>query len=85
MKEYVFKPQGVCSKQVRFVLNDGKIDNVEFTGGCHGNLKSIAALVKGMKAEDVIERLSGITCGFKKTSCGDQFSIALKEALSKAD
>ncbi|MBR6701045.1 MAG: TIGR03905 family TSCPD domain-containing protein [Firmicutes bacterium] len=85
MKEYIFKPQGVCSRQIRFVLEDDIISNVEFTGGCHGNLKSIASLVKGMKAEDVIEKLSGITCGFKKTSCGDQFSLALKEALSKSE
>lgn len=84
MKEYTFAPKGVCSKQIKFVLDNNIIQNVEFTGGCHGNLKSIASLVKGMEAETVIEKLSGITCGFKKTSCGDQFSIALHEALSKA-
>ena len=85
MKEYIFKPHGVCARQIIFELDDDKIGNVQFIGGCNGNLKAIASLVKGMKAEEAIEKLSGITCGFKKTSCGDQFSAALKAALSEKD
>ena len=85
MKDYVFSTNGVCAKQIRFTLDEDRVANVEFLGGCNGNLKAIASLVSGMKADDVIDKLSGITCGFKKTSCGDQFSQALKAALSKSE
>lgn len=76
----VFKTRGTCASQISFDLVDGTIHNVKFTGGCNGNLKGIAALVEGMKAEDVIPRLEGLTCGFKATSCPDQFAKALREA-----
>ena len=76
----VFKTRGTCSSQISFDLVDGTIHNVKFTGGCNGNLKGIASLVEGMKAEDVIPRLEGITCGFKVTSCPDQLAKALREA-----
>ncbi|WP_243546962.1 TIGR03905 family TSCPD domain-containing protein [Pseudodesulfovibrio tunisiensis] len=77
-----FTPKGVCSKLIRFAVEDGKVRNVAFTGGCDGNLKGIAKLVEGMDAEEVIEKLQGITCGKKATSCPDQFSIALREYLN---
>ena len=78
----VYKTKGTCASQISFDLVDGIIHNVKFTGGCNGNLKGIAALVEGMKAEDAIPRLEGITCGFKATSCPDQLSKALREALN---
>ena len=80
--EYSYKTKGTCSTQIDFELNGDIVSNVRFTGGCNGNLKGIGALVEGMKPEDVIERLEGTTCGFKSTSCPDQLSKALKEALN---
>lgn len=79
---YEYPQQLVCSSKVAFDLNDGIVSNVVFTGGCNGNLKAIAKLVEGKKAEEVIAVLEGNTCGFKPTSCADQFSKALKKALA---
>ena len=79
--EYPVK--GVCSRLVKFDLNDGRVYNVEFLGGCNGNLKGIAKLVEGMEVQDVINRLKGTTCGFKNTSCPDQFAHALEQAISE--
>lgn len=79
---YTYKTHGTCSRQITFEIEDGVVKNVEFFGGCNGNLKGISALVEGMKPEDVIERFSGIKCGFKRTSCPDQFALALSEALA---
>lgn len=76
---YEFRPRGVCSQKITLEVEDGKVKNVKFTGGCHGNLQGIAKLVEGMAVEDVIDRLSGIRCGFKPTSCPDQLAQALKE------
>ena len=81
---YKFKNSGVCSSMVEFDLNDGIVSNVRYTGGCNGNLKGIAAMAEGMKAEDVIKRLEGIKCGFKNTSCPDQLAKALRTALEQA-
>ena len=81
--QYEYKTKGTCSQRIFFDIEDGKVYNVKFIGGCDGNLKGICSLVNGMKAEDVIERLQGITCGRKSTSCPDQFALALKEALEK--
>lgn len=78
--EYRYKTSGTCSREIIFEIEDGILKNVEFIGGCNGNLKGIGALVEGMEVEDVIERLEGITCGFKSTSCPDQLAQALKEA-----
>jgi len=79
--EYPVK--GVCSRLVKFDLRDNRVYNVEFLGGCNGNLKGIAKLVEGMEAQDAINRLKGTTCGFKNTSCPDQFARALELALSE--
>lgn len=76
-----YKTKGVCSKQINFDLVDGKLHNVSFVGGCNGNLKGICSLVEGQDAKEVIQRLDGIRCGFKNTSCPDQLAQALKEAL----
>ena len=81
--KYNYKTKGTCSRSIQFELNDGFISNVSFEGGCNGNLKGIAALAEGKKADEVIETLSGIRCGFKSTSCPDQFAMALEEALKE--
>ena len=77
-----FLPRGVCSRQIDIDLEDGVIKKVNFIGGCNGNLKGISSLVIGMKATDAIERLKGIRCGSKSTSCPDQLARALEEAIS---
>lgn len=76
-----YTTRGTCSRAITFELEDGIIRNVQFEGGCNGNLKGLGALVEGQRAEDVIPRLEGITCGFKPTSCPDQLAQALKQAL----
>ena len=81
--KHTYRTSGTCSRAITFDLEDGKISNVEFQGGCNGNLKGVAALVEGMEAAEAIKRLKGITCGFKSTSCPDQLSKALEEALEK--
>lgn len=80
---YSYRPQGTCSKLMTFELEDGVIKNLEVIGGCSGNLQGMAKLVEGMRAEDAIEKLRGIRCGFKPTSCPDQLAIALEQALAK--
>lgn len=76
---YSYKTNGTCSRQIDFEVENGIVTEVSFMGGCNGNLKGISALVNGMKVEDVIDRLSGIRCGFKNTSCPDQFAKALSQ------
>ena len=78
-----FKTKGTCSTQIVLDIEDGILKNVAFTGGCNGNLQGIAALVKGMDARAAAEKLRGITCGFRKTSCPDQLSQAIEEALAQ--
>ena len=80
---YQYKTKGTCSQMIYFDLEDGKVRNVQFLGGCNGNLKGIGQLVEGMNVDDVIARLEGTTCGMKRTSCPDQLAKALKEALNK--
>lgn len=82
--KYSYRTMGTCSSRIDFELEDGILKNVQFTGGCNGNLKGIASLVEGMKAEDVIKKLAGTKCGFKQTSCPDQLANALKAALQEA-
>ena len=77
---YQYKTKGTCSQMIYFDLEDGKVKNVQFVGGCNGNLKGIGQLVEGMNVDDVIARLEGTTCGMKRTSCPDQLAKALKEA-----
>lgn len=74
---------GVCSVFIDITVEDGIVQEVYFEGGCNGNLQGISMLVKGMKVDDVIERLEGIHCGGKITSCPDQFVRALKELKSR--
>ena len=76
---FTYQPQGVCSRHFTIQLEEGVIRSVEVTGGCDGNLKGIASLLRGMKIEDAIERMSGVTCGSKPTSCPDQIARALRQ------
>ncbi len=78
---YTYRPKGVCSSKITFDLNDGVVGDVQFEGGCNGNLKAIALLVDGMKAQDLIDKLKGNTCGFRATSCADQLATAVLEAI----
>ena len=81
--QYEYKTKGTCSQRILFNIEDGKVTNVQFVGGCHGNLQGIAKLVEGMDVDEVISRLEGIRCGMKPTSCPDQLSKALKEAIAQ--
>ncbi|MDE7337439.1 MAG: TIGR03905 family TSCPD domain-containing protein, partial [Clostridia bacterium] len=71
---YNYKPRGVCSQNIQFDIEDGIVKNVKYLGGCNGNLQGIGKLVEGMKVEEVIERLEGVKCGIKSTSCPDQLA-----------
>ena len=79
---YEYTTKGTCSRQILFDIEDGKVKNVQYIGGCNGNLKGIGKLVEGMDAHEVIARLEGTTCGMKNTSCPDQLAKALKQALN---
>ncbi len=80
---YKYKTRGTCSSVIEIELDGDVIESVKFYGGCDGNLKGISKLVKGMKAQDVIDLLEGTRCGFKNTSCPDQLAKALKQALNE--
>lgn len=81
--EYRYKTKGVCSTEIIFDIDEETkvINDLKVINGCNGNLKGISALVKGMKIEDIISKLEGITCGYRNTSCPDQIAMALKEYL----
>lgn len=79
MANLTYYTQGTCSTQIDIVTNGDIIENVAYYGGCNGNLQGISILVKGMKIDDAIKKLEGITCGFKSTSCPDQLAKALKQ------
>lgn len=76
---YTYNPTGVCSKQITFEIEDNKLKNISFVGGCDGNLKGISSLVEGMDIDAVIKKLRGINCRGKGTSCPDQLAKALEE------
>ena len=79
MEHISYTPKHVCSRKIDIDVEDGVITAVKFTGGCAGNTQGVAALIRGMRVEDAIARLSGIRCGFKSTSCPDQLATALRE------
>ena len=83
--KYTFRPRGVCSQQVSLDLEDGIIKNLEFYGGCHGNLQALSRLLEGMPVSFAIERLKGIKCGYKMTSCADQLIRGIENALNMAE
>ena len=78
--KYTYSTNGVCSREIEFEINGDIITNVKFYGGCNGNLKAISKLVEGMTVEQIEEKLKGNTCGFRGTSCADQFAIAVRKA-----
>ena len=78
--EYTYKPSQVCSTQIKFRLEDGRVHDVRFTGGCNGNLKAIGILVEGMPAEELVAKLLGNSCGGRPTSCADQLARAVQAA-----
>ena len=82
-REITFRTQGGCSRNIHITLEGDVVRGVEFENGCDGNGQGIARLVEGMKAADVIERLHGIRCDFKQTSCPDQLAKALEQALAE--
>ncbi len=80
---YSYRPRGVCSRSLTFEIDDDNtLHNVEFIGGCNGNLKGIAYLVEGMDVQEVIDKLGGINCGYKNTSCPDQLAEAIRACLN---
>lgn len=79
--KYQYTPQGTCSRLIDIEMDGDRIADIRFTGGCNGNLQGIAAMARGLKAAEVIERLQGIKCGNKSTSCPDQLAKALRELL----
>ncbi len=83
MKHYEYITKGVCSRKIDFDMEDGIIKNVSFLGGCNGNTQGICKLVEGMKAEEVAERLKGLNCNGKGTSCPDQLAIAITKAINE--
>ena len=83
--QFEYKTKGTCSQYIQFDIEDGKVKNVQYIGGCNGNLKGIGALVEGMNIDDVIARVDGIRCGGKETSCPDQLATALKRAKAKLE
>ncbi len=80
--KYTYIPKGVCSSIIEFEIEENILHNVKYTGGCNGNLQAVGRLVEGMNVNDVIDRLEGIHCGFKNTSCADQLVAGLKKALA---
>ena len=83
MENISYITKGVCSRKIDIQVEDGIITSVKFIGGCAGNTQGVAALIKGMSLDEAIERLSGIRCGFKPTSCPDQLALAREEALKQ--
>lgn len=81
-KGEVFIPEGVCAKEISFDIEEGKLRNLNFVGGCQGNLRAISILLEGMPVEEVIEKVKGITCGNKGTSCTDQLAKFLETSSS---
>lgn len=82
---FSYKPKGVCSMQINLDLDGDVIREVEFVGGCEGNLSGISRLAVGMTTDELIEKLAGIRCGRKKTSCPDQLVLAIQAALSQSN
>ena len=82
--QYEYQTNGTCSRSILFDVEEGKVKNVQFIGGCNGNLKGIGILVEGMDIDEVISRVEGIHCGMKSTSCPDQLAQALKMAKANA-
>lgn len=74
----IYKTKGTCARSIEFEVEDGILKDITFIGGCQGNTQGVAALAKGLPVNEVIDKLSGIQCGFRGTSCPDQLALALK-------
>ena len=83
--KYTYNTTGTCSRTIEIEIEDDKLMSLNFVGGCNGNLKGISALCRGMKVDDIIDKLEGIKCGFKNTSCPDQLANALMDYKKKFD
>lgn len=83
MTTYTYKTKGVCSRSIDISVEDGIIKDIKFEGGCNGNLKGIAALSVGHSIKEVADRVKGIHCGMKSTSCPDQLAIALEKIMAE--
>ncbi len=83
MEHISYTTKGVCSRRINIDIEDGRVQSIKFEGGCSGNTQGVSALAVGMTVDEVIERLSGIRCNFKPTSCPDQLARALKEYKEK--
>jgi len=81
--DYEYRTRGVCSRSISFSIEDGKVKNVNFLGGCSGNTQGVARLIEGMDAGEAVSRIRGIRCGGKATSCPDQLAVAIEEALKQ--
>ncbi len=82
--EYIYKTENTCSSHIKFNIEDNIVTNIEFIGGCNGNLKAIPKLINGWSVEQIKEKCGGITCGRRPTSCTDQLAIAVAEAVAEA-
>ena len=82
--QYSYRKQGTCSQMITFDLNDNKVSNIKFYGGCDGNLKAISKILEGADADFVVKTLTGNTCGPRPTSCADQLANAVRQAQAKA-
>ena len=82
--EYTYHAKGVCAMEISFHLDGDVVSGIRFDGGCNGNLKAISKLCDGMTVSEIESKLAGNTCGFKETSCADQFAIAVREAYEHA-
>ena len=85
MQHYTYRPRGVCSQQIDFDLDNGKLHDVRFVSGCNGNLKAIGRLLEGQEATEAVRILKGNTCGMRNTSCADQLALAVEAALAETD
>ena len=83
--KHIYKTKGVCAREIEIEVENDIVKSVKFLGGCAGNTQGVAKLVAGMTVDQVIERLKGIRCGFKSTSCPDQLSAALEQIKSSKD
>ncbi len=79
METYVYKPKGVCSRQMTFEMENDVIRSVEIVGGCSGNLAGISRILRNKTIDEVLEAFEGVTCGLKPTSCPDQIAQGLKQ------
>ena len=83
MDKFTYQTKGVCSRAIEIEIEDDVIVSVQYIGGCHGNTQGVSALIRGMRVEEAVNRLSGIDCRGRGTSCPDQLSIALREYLAR--